>query len=178
MRFENHSRFLMPKELWHELADALALADALPRALVDGLGLYSGKTLTIVVRPERAVAAAGDESGSYTYGRIRLRPCRRCTAGFLTEVYIHELIHAWCDQYRANLYFNVGIEVLAEVFAETGYECLGGRRGVTCSTYRLDAGPALRRLSAFRLLARRLHGCPIMTLKNCSSRQDALRILK
>lgn len=71
----------------------LGLAAALPAAMYDDLGMCSGKSLRVSVRPKRDVPkGAIVTTGSYTYGRITLTPCFHCNSAFLTQVFLHELV--------------------------------------------------------------------------------------
>lgn len=160
MRFRNASEVTIPKRLWRELALRLGLAAALPGATHDDLGMYSrGSSLRVSVRAEREVPdGAVVTTGSYTYGRITLAPCFHCTPAFLTQVFLHELAHAWVHQYRPKLYDRSNWCDIAERFANAGYRALGGEWRVRgrCGTYRLAQRDAWRRLSAFEAVARAL----------------------
>jgi hypothetical protein len=96
MRFRNLSGKVIPKQLWFALAEPIGLGKVLPSAIKEPemYGIY--KTLRITLRPLKHYRR-GEEitSGWYTYGHITLFPCRYCTIGSLTHLYLHELVHAW-----------------------------------------------------------------------------------
>ena len=117
------------------------------------------KTLRVTVRLEREVREGSlVETGSYTYGQITLSPCIHCAPGFMTEVLLLELAHAWVHQYRSSEYDQSDWCDLAGRFAEAGYRALGGvwRIRGRCGTHRLAPGVASGRLPAFEAVARSL----------------------
>jgi hypothetical protein len=160
MRFSNASAVLIPRRLWRELARPLGLTATLPRAIDDDLGLYgSGNTLRVTVRPEREVRdGVIVTTGSYTYGHITLSPCTHCTPAFLTQVFLHELVHAWIHQHRPTLYDRSDWCDLADQFADAGYRALGGEWRVRsrCGSYRLAPRVARRRMLTFEAVAHSL----------------------
>jgi hypothetical protein len=139
MRFRNLSDMSLPTSLWKKLAAAFDLENVLPGAEPDDLGMYSCSTLRMTVRPRRGVGSEVVVTGTYTFGRINLRPCDHCTVGFLTQVYLHELVHAWLHQYRERQCLSEHACALAERFANAGYSELGGtyRKVELCGSYRL-----------------------------------------
>jgi hypothetical protein len=127
MQITNLSTIGIPRRFWQEIANELKVGGNLPDAVRDDLGMYGGcKSLRVCVRPRRRVTHSRVIMvGCYTYGRISLFPCTHCTAGFLTQVLLHELVHAWLHQYHDKLYF-ASCE-LAERFADAGFIALGGK---------------------------------------------------
>jgi hypothetical protein len=87
-------------------------------------------------------------TGSYVFGRITLSPCRHCTPAFLTQVYLHELVHAWVDQFRPALAAWDSCP-LAEWLADVSFARLGGQIGRRdlCGSYSLDEAIAEGRVS-------------------------------
>src|SRR5689334_7931704 len=106
MQIRNLSTLRIPKPLWRRLAASVGLAGVLPGAIKDRLGLYgSSRTLRVTVRPfSRVNEGEVTATGSYTFGHVTLYPCRRCNPASLTQVYLHELVHAWLHQYHEGLY--------------------------------------------------------------------------
>jgi hypothetical protein len=160
MRFRNGSAVTIPKRLWRELGRPLGLTAALPGAMADDHGMYGRcNTLRVTVRAEREVReGVVVTTGWYTYGRITLLPCTHCTAGFLTQVFLHELVHAWVHQHRTAVYDRSDWCDLAERFADAGYRALGGKWRVRnrCGSYRLAPRVAWERLTAFEAVAHSL----------------------
>jgi len=160
MWLRNCSGLPIPRELWRALACGLELDANLPAAARDEFGFYGPrKTLRIVVHSPGQVAKGQIvTTGTYCYGRIDLRPCRVCTVGFLTRVYLHELVHAWLDQYREDFYIGSDSCPLAERFALAAFRHLGGtkRANDLCSSHRLDIQIASGRLSGYYALTESL----------------------
>ena len=160
MRLRNLSRRKIPRGLWRSLADGMKVGAILPRAVRDDLGMYPQyKGLRVVVRSEVS-HPVGEvvTTGSYTYGLITLHPCKHCTVGFLTQVYIHELVHAWLHQYHDSLYEVRESCGLAEHFADKAYKFLGGKISSrrVCGSYSLDPVRAIKKLPKFLTLAKSL----------------------
>jgi hypothetical protein len=156
MRLRNLSDIELPKTLWVELATALKLEGVLPGALVDDSGIYRFRSLCVRVRARGVVATTEVvETGNYSFGRINLLPCTHCTPGSLTDVYLHELVHAWLHHYREPLYFDERSCSLCDRFADAGYRALGGTCGRSglCGSYRLPTKITAARMSAFQKLA-------------------------
>ncbi len=144
LRFRNLSGLTVPRTLWIELANGVGLGGALRRAVDDDLGLYVGSNLRVTVnrmieRGDRNVVA-----GTYTYGHISLYPCSTCNVAFLTEVYLHELVHAWVDEFREReVYDHWEACAVADKFAAQAFRRLGGRVNGTgsrrlCHSYSLS----------------------------------------
>lgn len=155
MRFRNLSDITLPKSIWTELAAAFDLDAVLPGTQADESEMYNCPTLRVTVRPRRRVGSGDVITGTYTFGRINLRPCDHCTPAFLTQVYLHELVHAWLHQYRENQSLHEHACALAERFANAGYSTLGGRyrKMELCGSYRLPLPIPGRGLAEFRSLA-------------------------
>jgi len=155
MRIRNLSSIVIPVELWRSLADRMRVGGALPGALADSIGIYGKcKSLRVTAhQPRQSIPGEVVTVGTYTYGRIALFPCRICGAGFLTQVLIHELVHAWLHQYHDELYGS-SCE-LAERFADAAFIALGGtiRSANVCGSYRLSLKQATRNLPVFQRLA-------------------------
>ena len=159
MRFKKFASLVVPRVLWEELAGALCLDGPLPGALADDLGVYACKTLRVTIHRERRVPRGQVvTTGTYTYGHITLSPCIHCTTAFLTQVYLHELVHAWLHQHRPELYDRRDSCSLAERFSNAAFRLLGGRtRKVdVCASYSLPSRTTLARLHDLRNLARTL----------------------
>jgi hypothetical protein len=158
MKIRNLSTVKIPTALWRAIAAEFQLDGKLPQAIADELGIYDKtKSLIVTVRPRRHVASGEVvTSGSYTYGRIALFPCTICTANFLTQVFVHELVHAWLDQYHPKLYWSSCD--LAERFADAAFIALGGtiRPRRVCGSYHLQTRTAWQNLSRFQELVRSL----------------------
>jgi len=154
MRLRNLSTEKVPRELWHGAARMMGLGALLPQAGADDIGLYprDGR-LHVTVRPRRLnPRGLLVETGRYSSGKIRMSPCSRCSLAFLSEVFLHELFHAWLDQRNPSLYIDWDHCDVAERFARTGYRLLGGNRGSrdTCSGHRLRPHPSRRHWGDFR----------------------------
>jgi hypothetical protein len=159
VRFVNRSSLVVPKALWRELADAMGLGGILPGVIAGAGGLYSSSTLRVTIHRERHIEAGKVVmTGLYTYGHITLSPCLHCTPAFLTQVYLHELAHAWLHQYHPSSYGRVDTCPLAERFAIAGFRRLGGRmrKAELCGSYSLPSHVSMARLREFDSLARSL----------------------
>ncbi len=150
MRFRNLSSIVIDKGLWHALAESMKVGGRLPLALSDDIGIYLGNTLRVTIRPERP-RKPGSNTASRTCGHISLYPCPRCSAGFLTRLYLHELVHAWLQQYHEPFYLSWNSCELADVFADHGFTLLGGIAPPDdhCNKYCLDVQSAMGRLGDF-----------------------------
>jgi hypothetical protein len=160
MRFMNSSTLVLPKLLWSQLAGAMKLDGILPGAKSDELGMYGTvKSLRVTVRRERQVRKGQVvTTGSYTYGHVTLYPCPNCSVAFVTQVFIHELMHAWIHQYHSPLYSKSDTCEVAERFANAGFKALGGKRGSlkNCGSYTFPTRLSLARVFEFRALAANL----------------------
>ncbi len=168
MRIINFSRLPVPRTLWSGLASALRLDAILPAAERDEFGFYkSRRQLAIVVRRSHHVPQGQTSiTGTYCFGRIELRPCLNCTVAFLTRAYVHELVHAWLDQYHTDLYISTDSCPFAERFALATYDALGGTRAPNdlCSTHTMDLKLAATRLGSYRELAASLVNSRVSSL--------------
>ena len=147
MRFRNSSEILVPRRLWEELAGAMCVGGTLPLAVSDDLGMYPCRTLRITIRRERHIQPGKVvTTGKYTYGHVTLSPCVDCTPAFLTQVYLHELAHAWLHQLHPALYDRLDSCRLAERFANSGFRVLGGkmRKVALCGSYSLPSSRVLK----------------------------------
>src|SRR5688572_10233593 len=113
MQIRNLSRMAVPTGLWHALADVMKVGGQLPDAIREenrfgDFGVYGNcSVLRVTVRPARALEQGPVmKIGSYTCGRISLFPCTKCRPGTLTQVFLHELAHAWMDQYHQQLHWS------------------------------------------------------------------------
>ncbi len=160
MRLRNMSGLVIPKDVWMALARAMRVDGILPGAKADNHGTYeNSKTLRVTVRPRRRVARGiVTTTGSHTFGRITLAPCRHCTFRSFTQVFIHELFHAWIFQYHERLYDTFEHCRVAERFAEMGFLSLGGgvRDVDVCGSYLLDPDDAREHVGCFDVLAESL----------------------
>jgi len=129
MRIRNLSTKRIPSELWHHLAHTMQLGDRLPMAVADELELYPKHyRLEVTVRPIRRHAEGVEVfSGYYSCGRVVIFPCPSCTSAFLTHLFLHELFHAWIDQYHNTLYASTMYCDLTGRFADASFRALGGR---------------------------------------------------
>ena len=163
MRFKNSSSLLISKALWQEFAIAMSLGGALPGALGHEFGMYPSSTLRVGIHRERPVQRGRIvTTGSYTYGHITLSPCLHCTPAFLTQVYFHELVHAWLHQTHSEVYDSDDSCRVAERFADAGFRVIGGamRDRNLCGSYSLPLETTLERLHDFRSLSRSLTELP------------------
>jgi hypothetical protein len=155
MRVRNLSSIAIPVALWRELAYEMRVSGNLPGALADHIGIYRKcKTLCVTIHPRRrSISGEVVTVGAYTYGRISLFPCSICGAGFMTQVFIHELVHAWLHQYHEKIYAS-SCE-LAERFADAAFIALGGkiRSSHVCGSYHLPLKHAKQNFPAFQRLA-------------------------
>ena len=128
MKFRNLSSITVPKELWRRIAQALNLDKDLPKAEEDGVLLYVHKRLRVIINKSIDRGSEKQEVilGSYSCGRISLFPCPRCTNGFLTLTYLHEICHAWLSQFHEDLYDECDTCNFCEAFALYSYQILGG----------------------------------------------------
>ncbi len=159
MRFRNSSSLVIPWRLWTLLAAGMKMDDALPGALADTMHMYPSTTLRVTVHKERPVPAGRRvTTGSYAFGHIVLSPCANCTPGFLTQVYLHELVHAWLHQHEPELYTRWHSCHLAERFANAGFRVLGGKKrsAQLCASYSLPSRITLARIYDFNKLAKSL----------------------
>lgn len=166
MRLRNSSSRRVPRKLWHTLAHAIGLGGRLPAADRDPIGMYSNPVLLVRVRAERGRHGPGDSTAFYSYGSLSIKPCERCTVGFLTWVYLHELHHAFVEQFHEPLWKpSSDLEALADDFADRAFRALGGRRGRHCGAFTLDATVPPKRLARYRAVARGLRACSRRQLK-------------
>ena len=160
MRIRNRSKIRIPVDLWKKIAATLGLAEALPQAINDELGMY-GAVRSLRVSVNQPVPGRHENPkavvGSYTFGHITLYPCPRCTPGFLTFVFLHELCHAWFHQYHERLYEAYDSCGMCEEFAEAGYRILSGvsPRSRSCGEFIFSRRAATARFAKFQMLAER-----------------------
>lgn len=153
MRYRNLSGHLIPKQLWTPIAEQMGLAGTLPQAIRNEYGLYDKcrvLRVSINVSTRRRVTEREIPVGSYSTGRISLFPCHRCTAGFLTKVYLHELCHSWLEQFHEDLYDRFDSCELADAFSDKAYKLLGGTvrsKLNKCWQHELDIKKAIVQLS-------------------------------
>jgi hypothetical protein len=158
MRIRNLSSIRLPRQLWRALAEEMGLASVLPLAVTDKYGLYDDRrSLRVLVNRQslRRVVPAEIVVGEYTLGRISLFPCPKCTAGFLTFVFLHELCHAWLHQNHEALYEEFESCLMCDSFAEKGYRIIGGRSSSIkkCWTFELSVKTAIESISEFHRFA-------------------------
>ncbi len=160
MRLRNLSTRKIPRDLWSRLAVLMGVGDALPGAQADDVGMYGRcKTLRVTIRPVRNVPSGTETiAGSHTYGHISIAPCRHCTIGALTHVYLHELVHAWLFQLHESLYGSWNHCAFAERFADAAFATLTGdfRHREQCGSHKLNVASARRNLPRFAVLAQSL----------------------
>ena len=159
MRIRNFSSKSVPRNLWNSLARELGLGGELPGAVADDIGLYPlDKHLRVTIGKEKKYPPRKMvETGSYTFGTIKLNPCPECTTGLLTHLLLHELFHAWLHQRDEGVYLSTDHCALAEKFADLAFESLGGRVRPRrlCGSYLLASHNAERRLDDFARTVRR-----------------------
>jgi hypothetical protein len=158
MRIINRSRLPIPGSLWRLLAQSLRIDGTLPGT--DGIDaeMYARRDLRVIVHAERETTAGTVRtSGTYSFGTVRLYPCYQCTEGFLTHVFIHELVHCWLDQYHEDRYLSRESCTLAEQIADASFRNLGGEFDQDiCGSYRLDVRSAQQLVPRAAREARRL----------------------
>jgi len=164
LRFRNLSGLALPKGLWRELAIIVGVGSTLRRAREDDLGMYAGYALRVTVNPARERKEGNSLAGSYTYGHIALYPCSRCNVAFLTEVYLHELVHALVDDCRSREVNDHWYAcAVADSFATQAFARLGGEVAQhsvmrECQGYSLSVDTALSRVARLTGLVERLYG--------------------
>jgi len=164
MKVHNLSGKQIPRRLWHHLASKMGLGKHLPLATHDDLGLYPAHgTLDVKIRPVlKHPQETPVTSGYYSCGRIVILPCPSCTGAFLTHLFLHELFHAWIDQYHNELYDSQTCCDVAERFADACFQALGGRirpLGL-CGSYRFSRNTEVMMSdSALSPLLQSLHAC-------------------
>lgn len=159
MRIRNFSGIAIPEELWYSFAECFGIGSLLPAVLLEPDMYGRCKTLSVTIRRVRKRASKKQiTTGDHTYGRITLYPCPHCSAASLTQVYLHELVHAWLFQYHQKLYQSWDSCGLAETFADIGFRVLGGtvRPRALCGSYGLSVRVAKGRLPRFRQLVNSL----------------------
>ena len=154
MRFRNLSELRLDRWLWRELARPLGLHAALKGAMADDLGIYSGKSLRITIRPRRT-RERDHVAAHYTYGHITIFPCPRCRIGWIVVAYLHELVHAWLHDKDSHLYGSWNHCAFADRFADNAYLLLGGEvpRDGDCARFRFNSHNAGQRLTLYRRFA-------------------------
>ena len=157
MRFRNLSNIKLDRVFWRELARPLGLHAALKGAISDDLGIYSGKSLRITIRP-RQLRRKDHSAAHYTYGHISIFPCPRCRIGWLVVAYLHELVHAWLHDNDHKLYDSWNHCEFADRFADSAYLLLGGElpNDGDCGRFRFNARRARQKLPGYRRFARDL----------------------
>lgn len=163
MRVRNLSDLQPPRALWSDLATAFGVGGELRRAREDDLGIYSGDSPRITINPRRERPHRNEVVGSYTYGHVALYPCSICSTAFLTWVYLHELVHAWVDEYRSrSVYQHWEACPLADELASRAFAALGGVETLpegtsrVCQGYEIDLQEALMYMHRVKPLAAEL----------------------
>ena len=109
MKFRNKSSLQIPSKLWNKLAKRMGLGKNLPQTNGERAFLYTTpdfhhpiRTLYVTVHKEQYFPKNNEivTTGEYGFGNIDLFPCLKCTYGFLTAIFLHELCHAWIEQYH------------------------------------------------------------------------------
>ena len=177
MRYRDHSGLQIDRVLWTALARPLGLDRSLPGALNDDLGIYSGTSLRVSVRP-RLNRDADHPSGTYTYGHISLFPCPECTPAFLTCAYLHELFHAWLHQTDEDLYTSWDHCDRADTFGDTAFALLGGAMSPKCTGYRFRSRTAWNRLRTYEVFATTLPSRGPAAIRRWNAKREAERLTK
>ena len=154
MRLKNLSDIHIPRQLWYRLVSAIGLGGRLPQALEDEYGIYGkNRTLRVSVNPGRERNSEHESVvvGTYTFGHIALFPCPRCSLGFMTFTFLHELHHAWLHQYKEKEYEEREFCEVAEGFAGDAFSALGGKviEPMKCADYILDTDLAEHRIDDY-----------------------------
>ena len=157
MQIRNLSETDVPRLLWRAIAQAMNLDGLLPQARRGEWPVYyGGRSLHVTVnrRTMRGRSEGEVVCGAYSLGNIYLYPCPRCTAGFLTFVFLHEICHAWLDAFHAKKHLMRESCGLCDTFAHRAFKLLGGERSrtVKCWKHRLPrriATENLRRFEAY-----------------------------
>jgi hypothetical protein len=155
MRITNRSSIAAPRRLWISLANEFNLLGPLPGVGTDEFGMYDRRRVLQVIIKRRQSVSGTDivVIGDYCFGLIRLMPCHKCTVGFVTQVYLHELVHAWLHQYHPALYEAWDSCPVAETFSQHAFRRLGGTMGKdVCNAYVLNVRQAQQNLNSFRQL--------------------------
>ncbi|MGE0162850.1 MAG: hypothetical protein AB7S71_06900 [Dongiaceae bacterium] len=162
----------------------MGFGGVLPKALTEQWPFYyDGRTLHVTVnrRTLRNVSDGEVVVGAYAIGKIWLYPCPRCTDGFLTHTFLHELCHAWMDAFHRSLSLSDEACALCCTFADRSLELLGGgrRSEMKCWSCRLpnDIGPRrLRRFQEYADLLAKADSAAIQRLmKQAAARMCASR---
>ncbi|MEJ2403693.1 MAG: hypothetical protein P8171_05305 [Candidatus Thiodiazotropha sp.] len=110
-------------------------------------------TLRVSVNPERERNHSHEDVivGTYTFGHIALFPCPRCSSGFMTFTFLHELHHAWLHQYKEDVYEKRTLCEVAERFSYDAFSALGGEvlEPKKCANFILDMSQVECRIEAF-----------------------------
>lgn len=107
----------------------MRLGGILPQAAADEYEMYEkNRTLRVFVNAVKVQKTFKDDIllESYSFGRIRLFPCRGCTGAFLTHVFLHELQYTWLHQCHESLYEALETCDMSEVFADESFRLPGG----------------------------------------------------
>jgi len=149
MRLRNSTTLVVDRQLWRELANPLGLTGTLPTAIRDELAMYPCKSLRVEISSLKD--PSGEHTvGSYSSGRIQLFACPRCSFGFVTWVFLHELFHAWTHQTDESRYESTDHCDEADAFSDRTFLLLGGKRGKACGSFHLSLHQAKRRLPDYR----------------------------
>jgi hypothetical protein len=162
MRIRNLSPKSIYSRLWHLLAEDMKLSRELPLVSEDPEMYPTHKRLLVTIRPYRTHPPSEVVvSGYYSFGRIVLLPCKQCSSGFLTHLYLHELFHAWVDQFHQSFYDSVDHCQMAESFADAAFSLLGGsiRPKRVCGSFDLSQRHALSCIWHFSRLTKSLTSC-------------------
>lgn len=155
MQFRNLSSVNVPKYLWRNIAKEMNVDKELPQAVEDGILLYSTKTLKVTINKLIERGGSGEQEvvlGSNTCGSISIYPCPRCTIGFLTITYLHEICHAWLLEYHEDIYDIYDTCEFCEAFAQKSYKILGGKAtGRLCGDHHLSIDQAVNKFSEFKV---------------------------
>jgi len=159
MRIRNYSHRVILAILWKTLAKGVGLGNVLPLAVADEYGIYKERRSLQLIVHRRRPAEHGDIEetvGSYSLGRIHLFPCQRCSTGFLTFVFLHELCHAWIHQFHERIYEDSETCGFCDKFADRAFRILGGSVSphASCGEFVLNERRALTAADKFSDYAR------------------------
>jgi len=182
MRIRNLSGSVVRTELWRELAEHFGLGQTLPlRSHPQWQRVYkhlTNRTLTLTInrRSKRNMKDGPVTSARYSFGRISLFPCPRCTTAFLTHSFLHGLSRAWLDQYHEDLTLRTDLDAFFDEFADRTFAILGGKRPSDmkcwkCKLPKVIGRSRIRNLKAFAERFRNADSTTVDRLIDESSRR-------
>ncbi len=145
----------------------MGLSQNLP--LAEGLEAYlwaDHKKLQVTIFKETAIKTKSVDTstreitvGDYALGRISIYPCDFCNGAYLTRIFLHEICHAWINQYREKVHDDYILcaeteqktEKFCDYFSNDGFKSLGGQipENTECRSFILCEESALKKIKKF-----------------------------